>query len=70
MPKKPESLISPAHLLVEDPEVIRVLEMLEQDILANPEKLKPISQALISRMVKLSDGVEFDLDAALSPDDE
>lgn len=46
------------------------MEMLEQDILTNPKKLKPISQALINRMVELSDGVEFNLDAPLSPDDE
>jgi|GEM_PF-4532355 len=70
MPKEPESPIPHAHLFVEDPEVVRVLEMLERDILTNPGGLKPISQALISRMMKLSDGVEFDLDAALSPDDE
>jgi antitoxin PrlF len=70
MPKEPESPIPPAHLLGEDPEVVRVLEMLERDILTNPEKLKPISQALISQMVELVDGVDLDLDATLSPDDE
>jgi antitoxin PrlF len=56
--------------MVEDPEIVRVLEMLERDILTNPEKLKPISQALINRMVELVDGVDLDLDATLSPDDE
>ena len=70
MPKEPESPIPTAHLFVEDPEVVWVLEMLERHIQTNPEKLKPISKALISRMVELVDGVALDLDARLSPDDE
>lgn len=70
MPIEPESPIPRAHLLVEHPEVVWVLEMLEQDILTDPKKLKPISQALINRMVELADGVALDLDASLWPDDE
>lgn len=70
MPIEPGSPIPHADLMVEDPEIVRVLEMLERDILTNPEKLKPISQALINRMVELVDGVDLDLDATLSPDDE
>ena len=70
MPIEPESPIPHADPMVEDPEVVRVLEMLERDILTNPEKLKPISQALINRMVDLANGVALDLDAPLSPDDE
>jgi prlF antitoxin for toxin YhaV_toxin len=70
MPIEPESPIPHADPMVEDPEVARVLEMLERDILTNSEKLKPISQAMINRMVELADGVALDLDASLSPDDE
>jgi hypothetical protein len=44
--------------------------MLERNILTNPEKLKPISQALINRMVELADSVALDLDAPLLSDDE
>lgn len=56
--------------MVEDPRVQRILDMLEHDILSNPEKLKPIDHSLIRRMVELSNGVEVDLDNPLSPHDE
>ncbi len=69
-PTEPESPIPHADPLVGNPEVVRVLEMLERDILTNPGKLKPISHPLINRMVELADGVALDLDASLSPEDE
>ena len=59
----------PAGRVAEDPEVARVLDMLERDILFNPELLKPIDQSLVNLMAELYEGVEFDPDAQLFPDD-
>lgn len=71
MPMNPEDpAAEDADSMAEDPGVQRMLDMLERDILSNPEKLKPIDHSLIRRMVELSDGVEVDLDNRLSPHDE
>ncbi|WP_375139718.1 type II toxin-antitoxin system PrlF family antitoxin [Pseudomonas japonica] len=47
-----------------------MLDMLERDIIENPGRLEPIDPSLVSRLAELCEGVEVDLDAALSPDDE
>jgi len=71
VPTNPEDPVTEdADSKAEDPRVQRILDMLERDILSNPEKLKPIDHSLIRRMVELSDGVEVDLDNPLSPHDE
>lgn len=71
MPTNPEDpAAEDADSMAEDPGIQRMLDMLERDILSNPEKLKPIDQSLIRRMVELSDGVEVDLDNPLSSHDE
>jgi len=71
VPTNPEDpAAEDADSMAEDPGIQRMLDMLERDILSNPEKLKPIDQSLIRRMVELSDGVEVDLDNPLSSHDE
>ncbi|WP_219856358.1 type II toxin-antitoxin system PrlF family antitoxin [Pseudomonas japonica] len=44
--------------------------MLERDIVGNPERLEPIDPSLVSQLAELCKGVELDLDASLSPEDE
>ena len=52
-----------AEPMNEDPKLMRMLELLKRDILANPEKLNLLIASLMRQMAELSDGVEVDFDA-------
>jgi antitoxin PrlF len=54
----------------EDPAIGAFLDFLERDIQRNPQRLSSLSPALMERVKELTQGVEVDLDAPLSPDDE
>lgn len=54
----------------DDPALGAFLDLIEADIKAHPERLKAFDGALRVRLAALIAGVEVDLDAALSPDDE
>lgn len=54
----------------EDPAIGAFLDFLERDIQRNPERLSSFSPAFVKRVKELTKGVEVDLDAPLSPDDE
>lgn len=49
-----------------DPVLGRFLDFLTKDIEAHPERLKAVDAGLVQRLHSLVDGVEFDIDAALS----
>ena len=46
-----------------------VLELLDQDIAAHPERLQPITTDLARRAQSLVGGVSVELDTPLRPDD-
>lgn len=54
----------------EDPALEPFLEFLAADIQARPDRLRPVTGELIGRMTDLAQGVEFDIDAPLSPEDD
>ena len=54
----------------EDPVLGRFLAFVEQDMERHPERLRVLDIELAERMRSLTDGVEVDLDAPLSPEDE
>lgn len=53
-----------------DPALDAFLDFLEKDIREHPERLQAFDGALLNRMKALVEGVEVDLDAVLSSDDE
>lgn len=53
-----------------DPALDAFLGFLAQDIAAHPERVRAIDSGLVQRIRALTDSVEIDLDAPLSPDDE
>ncbi|MFG6447811.1 type II toxin-antitoxin system PrlF family antitoxin [Roseateles sp. BYS180W] len=53
-----------------DPVLGAFLGFLAQDIAQHPERLQAIDASLVQRLQALSEGVDIDLDAALSADDE
>jgi antitoxin PrlF len=53
-----------------DPALGAFLDLLEADIKAHPERLSAFDGALGDRLSALVEGVEVDLDTALSPEDE
>ena len=53
-----------------DPVLGDFLAFLENDIKKNPAKLQPLGEELRSNVSSLIAGVEFDLDAPLSDEDE
>jgi antitoxin PrlF len=55
---------------VEDPAIGSFLIFLAQDISQNPGQIRALEAPLRARISKLVEGVELDLDAALSPEDE
>ncbi len=55
---------------VEDPAIGAFLTFLAQDISQNPGHVRALDAALRAKLCELVDGVELDLDAALSPEDE
>lgn len=54
----------------EDPVIEKFLNFLAEDMSKNPQNIKPISPELINRAKELVAGVEFDLDAPLSDEEE
>jgi antitoxin PrlF len=55
---------------VEDPVLGQFLGFLERDIARHPERLQALDAGLVERIRSLIAGVEVDLDAPLSADDE
>lgn len=53
-----------------DPVLGQFLGFLARDMASHPQRLKAIDAALVQRVQALTGGVEVDLDAALSSDDE
>jgi antitoxin PrlF len=54
----------------DDPVLGQFLGFLAQDIANHPERLQVVGAGLVQRLQSLVGGIEFDLDAALSADDE
>lgn len=54
----------------DDPVLGHFLEFLARDIASHPEHLQAVDVGLVQRLQSLVGGVEVDLDAALSADDE
>jgi antitoxin PrlF len=52
-----------------DPIVDSFLQVLAQDMTANPRRLKPIDAGLVRRIRSLTKGVKVDLDAPLAGDE-
>lgn len=54
----------------DDPVLGQFLGFLARDIASHPERLQSVDAALVQRLQSLVGGVEVDLDAVLSADDE
>lgn len=54
----------------DDPALGAFLDFLAADITRHPERLQAIDASLVARIQSLTEGVEIDLDAPLSADDE
>ena len=54
----------------DDPALGAFLGFLAADITRHPERLQAIDGGLVARIQSLTEGVEVDLDAPLSPEDE
>ncbi len=63
-------VIAKADSKEEDPALGAFLALLERDLTQRPEAIRPVSRDLYERAVALVDGVEVDLDEALSSDEE
>lgn len=58
------------HSETADPVLGQFLGFLVKDIAAHPERLQGLSAGLVQRVKALTGGIEVDLDAPLSADDE
>jgi len=54
----------------DDPVLGKFLGFLARDIASHPERLQAVDVGLVQRLQSLVGGIEVDLDAALSADDE
>jgi len=54
----------------DDPVLGQFLGFLARDIASHPERLRALDAGLVQRLQSLGGGIEVDLDAALSADDE
>jgi len=54
----------------DDPVLGSFLGFLARDIASHPERLQAVDASFVQRLQSLTSGVEIDLDAALSADDE
>ena len=54
----------------DDPVLGQFLGFLARDIASHPERLQTFDASLVRRLQSLTGGIEVDLDAALSADDE
>lgn len=55
---------------VDDPVLGQFLGFLARDIASHPERLQAIDSTFVQRIQSLTGGIEVDLDASLSADDE
>lgn len=55
---------------VDDPVLGQFLGFLARDIASHPERLQVIDSSFVQRLQSLTGGIEVDLDAPLSADDE
>lgn len=55
---------------VDDPVLGRFLGFLAHDIVSHPERLQAIDATFVQRLQSLTGGIDVDLDAPLSADDE
>ena len=66
-----EVVLSRVEITEEDDPVLgRFLDFLSRDIANHPERLQAIDASLVQRIHSLVGGLEVDLDAVLSADDE
>ncbi|HUB91870.1 MAG TPA: type II toxin-antitoxin system PrlF family antitoxin [Dyella sp.] len=54
----------------DDPVLGQFLRFLARDVASHPERLQAMDTSLAQRLRSLTDGIEVDLDAPLSADDE
>ncbi|MNC03808.1 putative regulator PrlF [compost metagenome] len=59
-----------AEVSENDPVLQLFLHVLERDIAANPERLQAVDARLLTGINLLVDGIEIDINAPLSADDE
>ncbi|GGK29128.1 type II toxin-antitoxin system PrlF family antitoxin [Salinarimonas ramus] len=52
-----------------DPALGAFLDLLEADIAAHPERLRPLSRQWMDETAAMVEGIEVDLDAPLDPED-
>ena len=66
-----EVVLSRAEVLdADDPVLSQFLDFLSRDMASHPERLKALDARFVQRLQSLTQGVEIDLDAPLSTDDE
>ena len=53
-----------------DPAINAFLDFLQSDMTTNPHRIRAVDNALHERVAPLVNGLDIDLDAPLSPDDE
>jgi antitoxin PrlF len=54
----------------DDPVLVQFLGFLARDIASHPERLQAVDSTFVQRIQSLTGGIEIDLDAPLSADDE
>ena len=59
-----ESLLERADEEVDDPAMMPFLDMLERDIAARPQAIRPVTDAMLAEIDALVGDEEIDLDAA------
>ncbi|MEX2258178.1 MAG: type II toxin-antitoxin system PrlF family antitoxin [Woeseia sp.] len=65
-----EVVLTRADASGDDPVLGQFLGFLAHDITRHPERLQSVDAGLVHRLQSLAGGIEVDLDAALSADDE
>lgn len=65
-----EVVLTRAETSEDDPVLGQFLSFLARDIASHPERLQAVDASLVARIHSLVGGIEVDLDAPLSADDE
>jgi antitoxin PrlF len=65
-----EVVLTRAETSEDDPVLGQFLSFLARDIASHPERLQAVDASLVARIHALAGGIEVDLDAPLSADDE
>lgn len=65
-----EVVLTRVETLDDDPVLGQFLGFLARDIASHPERLQAIDTSFVGRLQSLTAGIEVDLDAPLSADDE